>query len=180
VSIELEIVRDISGRLDRAGFAFMLTGSMAMNAYAEPRMTRDIDVVIELNGPDTDRLVASFSPDYISDHGAIMRAIEHESMFNLIHSEYVFKVDCIVRKDSDFRRLEFSRRNKGNLGGVETWLVSKEDPILSKLSWGASSNSEYQARDIRNLLKSGCDMGYIHHWAPKLGVLDYLIETQRD
>jgi hypothetical protein len=29
----------------------MLTGSMAMNYYAQPRMTRDIDVVVALHPP---------------------------------------------------------------------------------------------------------------------------------
>ncbi len=32
---ELDIVRDVSQRLDRAGIAYMLTGSMAMNYYAQ-------------------------------------------------------------------------------------------------------------------------------------------------
>ena len=45
---ELEIVRDAATRLEKAGFAYMLTGSMAMNYYAQPRMTRDIDVVKNL------------------------------------------------------------------------------------------------------------------------------------
>ena len=45
---ELDIVRDVSGRLERGGFSFMLTGSMAMNYYAQPRMTRDIDIVVAL------------------------------------------------------------------------------------------------------------------------------------
>lgn len=38
---ELDIVRDVTTRLEEAGFAYMLTGSMAMNYYAQPRMTRD-------------------------------------------------------------------------------------------------------------------------------------------
>jgi hypothetical protein len=37
---ELDIVRDVSARLDGANIAYMLTGSMAMNYYAQPRMTR--------------------------------------------------------------------------------------------------------------------------------------------
>jgi hypothetical protein len=32
----------------------MLTGSMAMNYYAQPRMTRDIDIVVELTPQDRD------------------------------------------------------------------------------------------------------------------------------
>jgi hypothetical protein len=32
---EFDIVRDVSARLERGGFAYMLTGSMAMNYYAQ-------------------------------------------------------------------------------------------------------------------------------------------------
>ena len=39
---ELDIVRDVAARLEGAGIAYMLTGSMAMNYYAQPRMTRDM------------------------------------------------------------------------------------------------------------------------------------------
>ena len=47
---ELEVLRIITGRLESAGIGYMVTGSIAMNYYAVPRMTRDIDVVVELQG----------------------------------------------------------------------------------------------------------------------------------
>jgi hypothetical protein len=39
-----------------AGFAYMLTGSMALTHYAQPRMTRDIDIVPALGLDDLERL----------------------------------------------------------------------------------------------------------------------------
>lgn len=61
---ELDIVRDVSLRLERGNLAYMLTGSMAMNYYAQPRMTRDIDIVVALTPQDTDTVVGLFTPDY--------------------------------------------------------------------------------------------------------------------
>jgi hypothetical protein len=60
---ELDIIRDVSQRLEGAGIDFMLTGSMAMNYYAQPRMTRDVDVVVALESADADRIVRLFTPD---------------------------------------------------------------------------------------------------------------------
>lgn len=40
---ELQTLRDIVTRLEAAGIDYMLTGSVAMNSYAQPRMRRDID-----------------------------------------------------------------------------------------------------------------------------------------
>jgi hypothetical protein len=48
IQTELDVLRDVSQRLTSGGVAFMLTGSMAMNYYAQPRMTRDIDLVVKL------------------------------------------------------------------------------------------------------------------------------------
>ena len=95
---ELDIVRDVSARLDGAGLTYMLTGSMAMNYYAQPRMTRDIDLVVALAARDTDTIVRLFHPDYYVSREAVSEPIAHESLFNLIHQESVIKVDCIVRK----------------------------------------------------------------------------------
>ena len=44
---EIDIVRDVSRKFDQAGLRYMLTGSMAMNYYAQPRMTRNIDKLLE-------------------------------------------------------------------------------------------------------------------------------------
>jgi hypothetical protein len=38
------VLRDVSTRLDAAELPFMLTGSLALNFYAQPRMTRDVDL----------------------------------------------------------------------------------------------------------------------------------------
>ncbi|HEY3900317.1 MAG TPA: hypothetical protein VGM54_17035 [Chthoniobacter sp.] len=179
MSIELDILRDVSDRLDHAGIPFMVTGSMAMNAYAQPRMTRDIDIVIEVKAIDAARLLAAFRSDYYIDDGAVDRAIRNESLFNVIHQEWVFKVDLIVRKHTPYRALEFERRQRLQIGDYHTWVVSKEDLILSKLCWGLDSQSEYQARDIRNLLNTTCDRDYIQEWAVNLGVMDYLRSIEK-
>ena len=167
---ELDIVRDVSARLDSAGIAYMLTGSMAMNYYAQPRMTRDIDVVVALQAGDTERIVRLFSPDYYVSREAVDSSIAHESLFNLIHQESVIKVDCIVRKENDYRQIEFERRQRIRIGDFEIWIVSKEDLILSKLYWAKDSRSELQLRDVRNLVSTGCDRAYIARWTAALDV----------
>jgi hypothetical protein len=40
VSEELEVMKLVTGRLAMAGIPYMVTGSMALNYYATPRMTR--------------------------------------------------------------------------------------------------------------------------------------------
>lgn len=173
---ELDILRDVSRRLESAGIAFMLTGSMAMNYYAQPRMTRDIDLVVALEGAQAETFTRLFEAEYYVDRRAVKNAIAQRSMFNLIHDETIIKVDCIVLKSDAYRQEEFARRKQIDLGDFQTWIVSREDLILSKLYWARGSKSEMQLRDVRNLLAPDCDAVYLHSCAAGLGVDELLKE----
>lgn len=175
---ELDIVRDVSRRLEQGGIAYMLTGSMAMNYYAQPRMTRDIDLVVALAPQDTDTVVRLFTPDYYVSREAVSSSITHESLFNLIHQESVIKVDCIIRKRTPYRLAEFERRQRIAIEDFSTWIASKEDLILSKLWWAKDSHSELQLRDVKNLAGTGCDTAYIERWTHELGLHSLWQECQ--
>ena len=172
---EIDIVRDISRKFEQGHIPYMLTGSMAMNYYAQPRMTRDIDVVIAIASHDVERVAALFRPDYYVSEENIRESLAHESIFNLIHQESVIKVDCIVRKSSEYRRREFDRRQKISILDFTTFIVSKEDLIISKLFWARDSHSELQLGDVKNLLATGYDAAYLQHWTRELD-LDNLLQ----
>jgi hypothetical protein len=148
----------------------MLTGSFALGYYATPRMTRDLDIVVALESRNVDALVTAFSEDFYIDADAASSAIASERMFNLMHYTSGIKVDFIVRKSAEYRQHEFSRRQQVILGSATTWIVSREDLILSKLAWALDSGSELQQRDVRQLLSGVLDMDYLNRWAPVLGV----------
>ena len=173
---EIDIVRDISQRFEQAHIPYILTGSMAMNYYAQPRMTRDIDVVITISPVDVGRIVALFRPDYYVSKESIRESLGHESVFNLIHQESVIKVDCIIRKSSEYRKTEFERRQRISVGDFTTFIVSKEDLIISKLSWANDSRSQIQLQlgDVRNLLGTGYDAEYVARWTRELEPVNLL------
>jgi len=177
---ELDILKDVCTRLEKARIEYMLTGSMAMNYYAQPRMTRDIDIVVELEASDAAKLVSAFAPDYYVPEEALQNALRERGMFNLLHLESVVKVDLIVRKLAPYRQTEFARRVKVGLPGFAAWLVSREDLILSKLAWANDAESELQMRDVRNLLTGECDVAYLRQWAPALDVSEVLEACLRE
>jgi hypothetical protein len=177
---EIDIVRDVSRKFEQAGIDYMLTGSMAMNYYAQPRMTRDIDVVVALAPEDVERIAALFEPEYYVSKESIRESLVHESIFNLIHHESVIKVDCIVRKSSEYRQAEFARRRRISIIDFTTYIVSKEDLITSKLAWAKTSHSELQLADVKNLLATGFDADYLQRWTRELGVDNLLQECLHD
>lgn len=93
-----------------------------------------------------------------------------------MHHATGIKVDLIVRKGAEYRQVEFARRMEVNLSGVKTWIVSREDLILSKLAWAKEANSELQRRDVKVLFNNSVDRPYVEHWAERLGVVGLLKE----
>lgn len=173
---ELDVLKDVIIRLERAGFSYMLTGSLAMNYYAQPRMTRDIDIVVALDDNDIHRIVETFDKDYYVSEEAVVNAVKNAAIFNLVHLESVVKVDIIVRKGDKYRQHEFSRRVPVAISDFTAWIVSKEDLILSKLNWARDSKSEMQLNDVKNLLATSPDMEYLQQWANELGIRELLEE----
>jgi hypothetical protein len=172
VSEELEVLKIVTERLGRVSIPYMLTGSLAMSHYAVPRMTRDIDVVVELSGADADRVCDLFQGDFYLDPDAVRRAVEASATFNMIHTALVVKVDVVVRKDTEYRRAEFARRRRLSVEGQEVFVVAPEDLILSKLDWARESRSAVQLADVRNLLDSvvELDRDYLREWVSRLGL----------
>jgi hypothetical protein len=175
---ELDVLRMVGERLDRAGIGYMLTGSFAMAYYATPRMTRDLDVVVALQEQDVAGVVSAFSGDFYVDDLAARQAVRSAGLFNLMHLESGIKVDLIVRKPAEYRQVEFKRRTRVAFAGVETWIASREDLILSKLVWARETDSELQRRDVRALLDGPLDREYLEKWASLLDV-STLLETIR-
>ena len=176
MSEELEVLKEVARRLTGAGIPYMITGSIAANFYSIPRMTRDIDLVVELGDAGVARLVATLRDDFYVDLAAVEGAVRERGMFNAIHTRHIVKVDFVVRKDSDYRREEFARRTAVSVEGSQIFMVTAEDLILSKLDWARDTRSEIQLTDVRNLLTSveGLDRAYLSRWAARLG-LDALL-----
>lgn len=73
---QLETIKQVVGRLEKAGIHYFITGSIASTFYGIPRFTHDIDIVVTIGKRDVDGMVALFSEDsYISRDG-IMDALD--------------------------------------------------------------------------------------------------------
>lgn len=177
MATELDILKSVCQSLENANIPYMLTGSFAANFYAIPRMTRDIDFVLEIYKFDVSRLYKAFQNDFYIDKDSIIQAIEHQGMFNIIHNDSIIKIDFIIRKDLPYRNTEFERRRKIKIDNEEIWIVSPEDLIISKLFWAKDSFSEMQIKDVKNLMGAlnNLDKGYIEKWINLLK-LDHVYE----
>jgi hypothetical protein len=160
--------------LEAAGIPYMLTGSLAAAYYAVPRATQDIDVVIETEESGIDRLVQGLlEAGWYVDRDAALEAWRSQGQFNAIEPESGWKADFIVRKGRSYSEVEFGRRVRISLLGVEMAVASLEDVLIAKLEWSQLGDSALQRRDVAQLLErtwSRLDQSYLEKWITELGL----------
>jgi hypothetical protein len=172
--VPIKVLHDFVERIERLRIPYMLSGSTAMIYYSVYRFTADIDIVMEIQERDASKIIGVLEPDYYVPHEAIRRAISSKRMFNVIHMQTAYKVDCIIKKTSEFQISAFERRSRGNLQGKDIWIITLEDLIISKLLWAKDSRSDVQFKDIRNLLNAERDEEYFDNWIDRLDLRDTL------
>ena len=71
---QLSVLKLVTGRFDAAQIPYMITGSIASGHYGHPRMTRDIDMVVQLEPADAPRLAAVLGDEFAADADTLLRA----------------------------------------------------------------------------------------------------------
>lgn len=172
-----ELLQYIVGTLERLGFRYFVTGSMATIFFGEPRFTNDIDIVVDLPASRIAELCAAFpSPEFYLSEETVRRAVSHRGQFNIIHPSSGLKADVMVPSDSPFNRSRFTRtRTVKPSPDFEAVFSSPEDVILKKMEAYLEGGSEKHLRDIAGVLKiSGehLDRSYIEDWADRMGTAE--------
>ncbi|MDH5519867.1 MAG: nucleotidyltransferase family protein [Acidimicrobiia bacterium] len=177
-----QLLRLVVDKLTALEIVYMVSGSLASSLHGEPRMTRDIDIVVDGSADQLRSFAGSFDPatHYVTDP---IVALSHRSMFTIVEIPTGWKVDLMIRKDRVFSRTELERRMWATIGDVELMVVSPEDSILSKLEWMKLSESDRQLADVSGIIAAyhdNLDWDYIQRWAAELGLEDELARTRGD
>ena len=172
-----DLLREVVRTLNAQGIPFMLVGAYASSLYGEPRLTLDLDIVVDLKDDQVKPLFEAFPVgEYCADLNAMRDAVRRSAQFNVIHVPTGCKVDFIVVKKTPFGRQEFSRRrNQPILAGENCYVATPEDVIIGKLRFFRMGGSEKHLRDIAGILRvSGVqvDRCYVEQWAEELGVTE--------
>ena len=118
---EQELLVDCLRRLNGAGIPYMLTGSMASNAWGIPRSTHDLDFVIQLPPREISKFVAAFQGDYYVDERSVRGAYQPPHQFNVIDQRSALKADFWLLKPVPFEREMFGRRFQDTVFGETCW-----------------------------------------------------------
>ncbi len=166
----LDLLQKVCTSLDNNNIPYMISGSIALNIYTIPRMTRDIDIVIELSVEQIDKFVSLF-PDSYFNTNTIKEEIQKQGMFNIIDHKTGFKLDFILRKETEYFKQAFKNRKRIRELDTDLWVIDINDLIIAKIIWIQQYQSEQQINDIKNLLLNGeKDIKYINYWCKKMNL----------
>ncbi len=159
---------------------------VASSIHGVARSSLDIDILAALEPSQVADLVRRLEREYYVSANRVADAIEHETSFNAIHLETMFKVDVFIARLNEFRRSSIQRRKLLSVTDErEFFVTSPEDIVLHKLHpyRKAGEVSDRQRQDVVGVIKvqaSSLDRSYLLEWAAKLGVADLLEQALSD
>lgn len=154
---ETDLVLLYTRRLERAGFTYMITGSVAGVFYGEPRVTHDVDLVLALERNDTARIAELFplGEFYCPPEEIIVQEVlrAQRGHFNLIHHESGFKADVYLANRDPLHKWALAERGTVEVDGEPVHVAPLEYVIVRKLEFYREGGSEKHLRDIEGMVR---------------------------
>ncbi len=164
--------------LEALGVPYFVTGSVAAMLYGEPRLTHDVDLVVELDRDfDTHRFEDAYPIDRFYCPPAEVIDVERARMqrghFNIIHHETGFKADVYLLGNDPLHRWALAERRRLDVEGHGLWVAAPEYVIARKLQYLAEGGSPKHASDIAAMLRlTSIDRALVEEKAMSLGLRD--------
>ena len=147
------------GPLEALGFPYMVTGSTASMIYGEPRLTLDLDLVVELAAERAAEFLSAFpEAQFYRPPLEVVRlecARDSRGHFNLIHQDTGMKAAIYLGARDALHRWGLAHRRRMPFGSGEIWVAPPEYVILRKLEFWREGGSEKHLRDVRAMLATG-------------------------
>jgi hypothetical protein len=131
--------------LNAAGIRYMVTGGLAAIVYGEPRLTNDVDIVVQLAPGDAPRFLEAYGaseyyvpPAEVIEEEAQRTAFGH---FNVLHLASALRADIYCVGDDALGAWAFDRRRALDIGDDTIWLAPMEYVILQKLRYHREGRS---------------------------------------
>lgn len=141
--------KEFIGSLNSNNVRYLIIGSFALSYYAEPRYTKDIDILVEATPPNADRVMEAIHEFGFSD-------IELESR-DFLEPEQVIqlgieplRIDLLTSLKGIAFADAWERRTTGQYGDIPAFYISKQDLIDHKRLVGRKQD----LADIEKLIKA--------------------------
>lgn len=152
----IELIDTFILPLNGHGIRYIITGSVASMVYGEPRLTNDIDVVLEIQSTDIPKLLQAFpeADFYLPPAEVIETEILRGSRghFNIISQHSMLKADVYLVGSDPLQHWGMEQAKTLDIDGMPVRFAAPEYVILRKLEFFREGGSEKHLRDIAAML----------------------------
>ncbi|MFH1147549.1 MAG: nucleotidyl transferase AbiEii/AbiGii toxin family protein [Pseudomonadota bacterium] len=157
-----EILARTGACLDKNSIPYVIIGGQALLLYGEPRLTRDIDMVLGIDIDELDRVVTVVKELGLRHLPEDLDGFVNETMvLPAVDETTGIRVDFIFSL-TPYELGAIKRANKVRILGQEISFAAPEDVIIHKIFAGRPRDME----DIRSILlkNPSIEVGYVRGW----------------
>lgn len=144
--------------MHKIGIEYLVTGSIAAVIYGEPRITHDIDIIVDL----TTDFIEKFHDIYDEKRFYVppVETLKIEAgrssrgHFNLLDKESGFKADIYLKGQDKLHEWAFKKSVKGLIDSETVSIAPPEYVIVRKLIYYKEGRSEKHLEDIGNVIRT--------------------------
>lgn len=145
-------------KLNAMGAPYMVSGSVAASIYGEPRLTHDIDVILDIAEAQLPELLEMFTEEkfYLPpmDILKIENRKDTRGHFNIIHHATGFKADIYPIGCDPLHLWAMQHLQKSSIGSQTISVAPIEYVIIRKLEFFREGESGKHLRDIKSMIQT--------------------------
>lgn len=158
------IIREVIAALNQTAIPYVLVGAFARNYYADPRSTKDADIVISTGGDRLEPLMKLLGAEFRLEQQMAFETNTGTLKNVLVHPQGGFTVELFGLSTDPHDQERFKRRRATSYEGLPTQVLTAEDYIVTKLRWPRPKDAQ-DVRDVIAMQDDALDWDYIRHWA---------------
>jgi hypothetical protein len=173
----IELIDTFIRPLISTGLPYAVTGSVAAMAYGEPRLTNDIDLVLQIKTADIPRLVGAFpeADFYLPPSEVIASEIVrgNRGHLNIISQHSLLKADVYIISNDPLQRWAMEHVRIIDIEGLPVAFTPPEYLIIRKLEFFREGGSQKHLRDIAAMLEESpeiIDQAFLTHHLTELNL----------
>jgi hypothetical protein len=166
----IELIDTFIRPLISSGLPYAVTGSVAAMAYGEPRLTNDIDLVLQIKTTEIPRLVEAFpeADFYLPPSEVIASEIVrgNRGHLNIISQHSLLKADVYIVSSDPLQHWAMEHVRIIDIDGLPVAFTPPEYLIIRKLEFFREGGSQKHLRDIAAMLEESSgiiDQSFLSH-----------------
>ena len=157
-----QLFETFTKRFNSGDFTYFVTGSIASIYYGLPRLTHDVDIIIDIPTERIDDFIHLFSPEefYIPPRETVFEESSRSvrGHFNLIDLKNGFKADIYLLGKDPLHRWALKNRKEIKIDNNNLYIAPPEYVIIRKLEYYQEGGSDKHLDDIANMLDISRDL----------------------